>query len=178
MKKLCEMKDCLENLVQCELTNPSKANTHELGEAVDMIKDLYEAMYYSSIVKAMEENEENTKYYRPYDKKRIRRGRDTDLEDWMYDDYGYDKDNRGRYRERELTPDMMQRDPREGKSPISRKMYMESHELHHDSSKTMKELEKYMQELTEDIMDMIREATPEEKQVLKQKIATLSTKIN
>lgn len=73
---------------------------------------------------------------------------------------------------------MMQRDPREGKSPISRKMYMESHEMHHDSAKTMKELEKYMQELTEDIMDMIREATPEEKQVLKQKIATLSTKIS
>ena len=177
MKKLCEMKDCLENLVQCELANPSKANTHELGEAIDMIKDLYEAMYYSSIVKAMEENEENTKYYRPYDKKRMRHRLDTDLEDWMYDDYGYDKGNRGRYRERELTPDMIQRDPREGKSPISRKMYMESHELHHDSSKTMKELEKYMQELTHDITEMVSDASPEEKVMLQQKISMLASKI-
>ena len=41
----------------------------------------------------------------------------------------------------------------------------------------MKELEDYVQELTEDIMEMIEGASPEEKQILRQKISTLSTKI-
>ena len=41
----------------------------------------------------------------------------------------------------------------------------------------MQELEKYVQELSADITEMIAEATPEEKQLLKQKIATLSNKI-
>jgi hypothetical protein len=35
-----------------------KANAKELGEVVDMIKDLEEAMYYCSIIKAMEKSEE------------------------------------------------------------------------------------------------------------------------
>jgi hypothetical protein len=34
-----------------------------------------------------------------------------------------------------------------------------------------------MHELTNDIMEMIEDATPEEKQLLRQKITTLSTKI-
>jgi hypothetical protein len=41
----------------------------------------------------------------------------------------------------------------------------------------MQELEDYVHELTNDIMEMIEDATPEEKQLLRQKITTLSTKI-
>ena len=41
----------------------------------------------------------------------------------------------------------------------------------------MRELEDYAQELTSDLLEMIQDATPEEKQLLKQKIATLSNKI-
>lgn len=41
----------------------------------------------------------------------------------------------------------------------------------------MKDLEKYLQDLSEDIAEMIQDATPQEKQILQQKIATLSTKI-
>ena len=41
----------------------------------------------------------------------------------------------------------------------------------------MKELEKYAQELTQDIVDMVKESTPEEKQYLSKKIAALSNKI-
>ena len=69
------------------------------------------------------------------------------------------------------------RDSREGRSPMSRKTYVESKELHHDKAVQMKELDKYMQELTQDIVDMIKDASPEEKQLLKQKISVLSTKI-
>ena len=42
--------DCLQAQVDCNLKN---VNTKELGEVVDMIKDLEEAMYYCSIVEAM-----------------------------------------------------------------------------------------------------------------------------
>ena len=81
------------------------------------------------------------------------------------------------YREYEYPKDITRRDPKEGRSPVSRKMYMESKELHHDQSKKMQELETYVQELTSDLIEMIADATPEEKQLLKTKISTLSTKI-
>ena len=75
------------------------------------------------------------------------------------------------YREREMSRENLMRDPREGRSPLSRRMYMESKEMHQDTAKKMQELEKYVQELSADITEMIAEATPEEKQLLKQKIA-------
>jgi predicted transcriptional regulator len=68
------------------------------------------------------------------------------------------------------------RDAREGNSPKYRRMYMEG-KHQKDPQKQMQELENYMHELTNDIMEMIEDATPEEKQLLRQKITTLSTKI-
>ena len=41
----------------------------------------------------------------------------------------------------------------------------------------MKELDRYMTELTHDITEMIQDSSPEEKSLLQQKIATLATKI-
>jgi len=37
--------------------NLHQVDTHELGEVIDMIKDLEEALYYCSITKAMEESQ-------------------------------------------------------------------------------------------------------------------------
>jgi hypothetical protein len=42
----------------------------------------------------------------------------------------------------------------------------------------MRELEKYTQELTQDIVDMIQDATPEERQYLSKKMAALANKIS
>jgi hypothetical protein len=70
------------------------------------------------------------------------------------------------------------RDVREGKSPVSRRSYMESKEMHRDKSVKLKELETYMQELGHDITEMIQDASPEEKQLLQKKIAALATKID
>ena len=72
---------------------------------------------------------------------------------------------------------MMIRDSREGRSPIVRKNHMESKELHHDKATQMKELEDYMKELSADITEMIADASPEEKIVLKQKMSMLMDKI-
>ena len=58
------------------------------------------------------------------------------------------------------------RDEREGRSPVKRKMFMESKSNGSDSNKSMKELESYMQDLTADMMDLLDKASPEEKSIV------------
>jgi uncharacterized protein YPO0396 len=72
---------------------------------------------------------------------------------------------------------MMMRDEREGRSPKSRKTYMESKAQHSDKAMQMKELENYMQELTTDMVEMVEGSTQEEKQYLSKRIAALANKI-
>ena len=60
MERLKMMKDCLMAQVQAQMGNLDKVDVHELGEAIDMIRDLEEALYYCHIVKAMEEKEPNS----------------------------------------------------------------------------------------------------------------------
>ena len=69
------------------------------------------------------------------------------------------------------------RDYREGRSGEYRKMYMESKEMHKDKTVKMQELEKYMHELSNDMTEMISEVSPEEKQIMKNKLTTLAGKI-
>ena len=69
------------------------------------------------------------------------------------------------------------KDYREGRSGASRRSYMESKEMHDSKDKQMHELESYMRELNQDVMEMINDATPEEKQMLSQKLSTLAEKI-
>lgn len=187
MERIKTMKEQLMACVQGQMGNLANADAKELGEAVDMLKDLSEAEYYCSITKAMEQQEKEKE--RPYyymDRMIPYRDIDRDYGRMYYGDSGYggnqssgNSQSGGRnysYQEREYYPSNM-RDMREGRSPMSRKMYMESKEMHHDKAKTMKELETYMTELSQDITEMIRDASPEEKQLLQKKIATLATKI-
>jgi len=69
------------------------------------------------------------------------------------------------------------RDYREGRSPRSRRMYMEAKERKLDKATQLRELEKYMQELTQDMVEMIENASPEEKQYLEKKMTALASKI-
>lgn len=74
------------------------------------------------------------------------------------------------------------RDSREGRSGQSRRTYMETKEMHRsntpeDKQQKMKELEKYMGELSGDIAEMISDASNEEKTMLKSKLQTLAQKI-
>lgn len=74
------------------------------------------------------------------------------------------------------------RDGREGRSGMSRRSYMQTKEMHPDNSQEskqakMKELEKYMGELSGDITEMIAGASNEEKTMLKTKLQTLMQKI-
>ena len=59
MEKLEQMKECLVGMVEGQIYgNLDKVDAQELGAAVDMIKDLAEAIYYCTITEAMEEESE------------------------------------------------------------------------------------------------------------------------
>ncbi len=239
MEQLKTMKEMLVGCVQGQMTHLDTVDTKELGEAIDMIKDLSEAIYYCTVTKAMEEKEEKPEngnggmmyypvmYYREgntTDGRDSSRGgeggggrrnyeeymaypyyRDMDqMEGRMYYNGGGSSGSRGggggsgggggnsggsgggsssggsgsrNYSEREMPFGEMMRDRREGRSPQNRKMYMESKEMHKDKASQLQELEKYAQELTNDLVEMVEGASPEEKQFLSNKIATLATKI-
>ena len=63
MDQLKMMKDSLVNCVQGEISgNLEKVEAKELGEAIDMIKDLSEAIYYCTITEAMEKKDQEEQY--------------------------------------------------------------------------------------------------------------------
>lgn len=74
------------------------------------------------------------------------------------------------------------RDYREGRSGHARRGYMETKEAHpgnspEDKQRKTKELEKYMNELSSDVTEMISGASNEEKTMLKTKMQALLAKI-
>ena len=78
--------------------------------------------------------------------------------------------------------DGMMRDSKEGRSGQSRRSYIETKEMHkgntqQDKDMKLKELDKYMNELSSDISEMIHDSSNEEKTMLKQKLNGLIQKI-
>ena len=58
MKRLEQMTESLISCVQGQISgNLQQVDAKELGEAIDMIKDLEEAIYYCTITKALNEEE-------------------------------------------------------------------------------------------------------------------------
>ena len=149
MERLKIMKEQLMSSAQGELGNLKEADAKELGEVIDMIKDLSEAIYYCTVTEAMQETSKEKIHHRDMDKTSGR----------MY---------YGEYR----MPDY-----NEGRSPIVRKTYMESKMYGGDKHMQMKELEHYMRELSHDLTEMIEDASVEEKQMLQQKLNQLASKI-
>lgn len=204
MERLKHMKESLMNCVQGQLGDLSSVDAKELGEAIDMIKDLSEAIYYCTITESMEKSEKEKPMYYPVDY-RYYRDMDRNYGSMYYTDTqgmrGYrenqPRDSQGRFTEdgRSYTEyaygsgdnassmggsrnyPIEIRDYREGRSPMTRKTYMERKAHGATKEAQMKELEKYMHELTDDITEMVQGASPEEKQVLKTKISALATKI-
>ena len=170
MEKLKQMKECLTGIVEGQIYgNIDTVDAKELGEAVDMIKDLAEAIYYCTITEAMEKDDGGSSHRRMYyTPVKMRDGRPMPMHDYE-PMHPYEKDLR---EWRDTAP----RHPHEGKSPEYRKMYMSGKGVK-DKTHQMKELENYMHELMEDITEMIEDASPEEKALLQQKISMLATKI-
>lgn len=147
-KRLTTMIENLTNCVEYQMEHLEKANTCELGEAVDMLKDLHEALYYHTITEAMKGDGAYGDWPVEYKKK-----------DHLID--GLNEMTECAY---------------EGHSHKNRKMYMEAKHTK-DKATQLRELEKYMQELTSDMVEMIEDASAEEKQYLEKKISALASKI-
>lgn len=191
VEQLKQMKMNLVNCVQAQMANLKEIDSKELGEAIDMIKDLEEALYYCTITKSMEESgkkeheynqeREYPVYYRndrmsyPMNYN-MGGGNGSSMSYPMNYNMGYQDGNRQMPGESRNYPIEM-RDYREGRSPMTRRSYMESKEMHKDTRVKMQELDKYMQELSHDVVEMIEGATPEEKQLLQQKLNMLATKV-
>ena len=182
MEQLKQIKEQLVAAVQGQMGNLTETNTHELGAVIDMIKDLSKSMYYCSIVKAMEEAEKTEEYsnntnnyyyterYMPYQYHR-------DMDRMNGRMYYSDTEETSAYTTPVHEKDYpVMRDNREGRSPMRRKMYMEAKALHQDE-KAMNDLENYMRDLSQDVMEMITQASPEEKQILQKKMNVLATKL-
>lgn len=58
MCELTALKECLVSKVYEQFENIETIDTKEMGEAIDMIKDLAQTMYYCSVVEAMKNGEE------------------------------------------------------------------------------------------------------------------------
>lgn len=204
------MKETLMNCVQGQLGDLASVDAEELGEAVDMIKDLSEAIYYCTITESMEKGEkekgkekETIMYYpMPMEYANQGGGGSRNYRDMEYNmgrmyydgassyaqggsgggqgggggSRSYQDGNRQSEGESRNYPIEI-RDYREGRSPMTRKTYMER-KMHGGGKEVqVQELEKYMHELTNDIMEMLDGASVEEKQMLQKKISALATKI-
>lgn len=188
MEQLREIEKCLVSQIQAQCGDLKKVNAKELGEVVDMVKDLEEAMYYCSIIEAMEKSAEekqnmNINYYMEGDAGRNYYGGRMYYDGQSSSSSGNTSDSGMSGRKNyvpymEYAPYMMRDDKwRQDRSSTSRRMFMESKHEHKDNQQAMKELERYIYDLGEDLVDMVREATPEEKQVLINKIQQLTSKI-
>lgn len=198
VKSICET---IENAIKTQVDKGlDKVNTHELYEAVDIYKDLsevkknvIESCYKMQIMDAMEsydegEEDEERRYYNRYryangryapKGKGSRRGYHMTPEIYRSypDDWERDmdlSDGRMYYTE---TPHEWSRDYREGKSGMSRKSYMETKTMSKDKGETMKELEKYLSELSTDVTEMLKDASPEEKTMVRNKMQVLLQKV-
>ena len=197
MYHLKQMKDKLVEAIEKQVNgNLEYANTEELGDAVDMVKDLSEAIYYCTITEAMNDKSQSkqgnhypaTHYY----SEPMYRGYPDEYYTPMGEHYpimyssGNSSSGNGmggsRYYGDTSTRYMMYSDsypmlnPGNDRSSMVRKRYMEG-KMYNDKTNQMKELEQYTQELTNDLVDMVKDASPEEKQLLQQKIALLAQKI-
>lgn len=161
IKRMHEMIEKLSECAKCEIDKGiENIDPCEMGQVTDMMKDLAEAMYYRTLMKAMEESsaDETMEMFdrfddgrRFYDNYRYANGRFAPkgrgtrrgyeeppywhMTPEMYREMEHDRDmdrSSGRmyYTEPKMTQDGGMRDRREGKSGMSRRSYMESKELH------------------------------------------------
>lgn len=203
-----KLAECAEKQFESGIEN---IDTAEMGQVVDMMKDLSEAMYYRELTKAMQEFDaedvmemldrygDGRKFYDHYryaDGRFAPKGRGTYRRG--YEEPPYYHMTPEMYRNMEQYRDMDRGSGRmyytepsmssdssshmESRYDMAKRNYTESKELHRgntpdDKEHKMKELEKYMREIGSDIAEVISDASPEEKTLLKQKLQVIMQKI-
>lgn len=214
IKRMHEMQECLTEKALSELEKGTDhVDTCEMGQVVDMIKDLAEAEYRATITKAMEEAKEEEE---EYDKILLRELKEEYGEDTgrrFYDHYryadgrfapkGHGTYRRGyeeppywhmtpeRYHDMEHSRDMDRGNGRmyytepthtESRYESAKRAYTESKELHkgnepQDKEAKMRELEKYMKEMSDDLLNLMKGMSQEEMNMAKSKLSVLVSKM-
>ena len=208
IERMHKMIECLTEKALCELEKGTEnVDTCEMGQVVDMIKDLNEAEYKAVIVKAMKKADEEKE---EYDKMLLRELKEEYGEDAgrrFYDHYRY-ADGRfapkghGTYQRGysepyyHMTPEMYRDMDRYSRGRMyytetgmnesgydrAKRTYTETKEMHRgntpeDKKAKMQELERYAKSLTEDVVEMVSDMSDEEKNLLRTKMQILMQKI-
>lgn len=199
IKRMHEMIEKLSEAAECEFGKGiENVDTCEMDKVVDMIKDLSEAMYYRTLTKAMQESDTEEimemfdKYgddgKRYYDMWRYKSGRFAPKGRGTrrgYEEPPYYHMNPDMYKEH--TPEYYRDMDRESgrlyfSEPITmesrydkaKRMYTETKAKHNtgsveDKQLTLKEGEKMLNVIIDELMEMVNDATPEMKNMIKTK---------
>ena len=219
IERIHKMQECLTEKAVNELEKGiENVDTSEMGQVVDMIKDLAEAEYHSIISKAMKKADEEEEEYdkellralkaeygeeggrRFYDEYRYKttgryapKGKGTYVGRRGYEEPPYYHMNPDMYREHtpEYYRDMDRENGRlyfsepitmESRYDKAKRMYTETKEKHNsgsveDKQLTLKEGEKMLNVIIDELMEMVRDATPEMKNMIKTKGMSAMQKI-
>ena len=187
MEQLRNIEQCLIGTVQGQMGDLKKVNAKEMGEVIDMIKDLEEAMYYCSIIEAMDKTKEekaeykqqpmNISYYMEGGNNSGNNNTGAGTHHYVpYMEYAPYMMRDEQWRDDHLPKNYYSDGGNNGRSYYSRRMYMENKNNGEDQ-KAIKELDHYMKDLADDITEMIEKSTTEEKQILSNKLSQLAQKV-
>lgn len=214
IKRMHEMQECLTEKALSELEKGTDhVDTCEMGQVVDMIKDLAEAEYRATITKAMEKAKEEEEEYDKILLLELKEEYGEDTGKRFYDHYryadgrfapkGHGTYRRGyeeppywhmtpeRYHDMEYSRDMDKGNGRmyytepthtESRYESAKRAYTESKELHkgnepQDKEAKMRELEKYMKEMSDDLLNLMKGMSQEEMNMAKSKLSVLVSKM-
>lgn len=207
IKRMHEMIEKLSEAAECEFNKGiENVDTCEMDKVLDMMKDLSEAMYYRTLTKAMQESdtEEIMEMFdrygdsgkRYYDMWRYKNGRFAPKGRGTrrgYDEPPYYHITPDMYREHdpEYYRDMDRENGRlyfsepitmESRYDKAKRMYTETKAKHNsgsveDKQLTLKEGEKMLNVIIDELMEMVNDATPEMKNMIKTKGMSAMQKI-
>lgn len=184
------LKERFLSLVEGQVNgNIVNVDAKELGEVVDCAKDCaeicklcYEAEYYKTVVEAMKKTTEPEHYIQKYlpnmeDPKYYTSMRNYPMDDGHYPMYANMRNMDMNQGKMYYTEPSMENHTGNGRSYISRRGYMEAKNKHMDEETKTKEMEKYIADLSYDIADMVNNMKEPDKQMLKQKLVSISNTI-
>ena len=207
IKRMHEMIEKLSEAAECEFSKGiENVDTCEMGKVVDMMKDLSEAMYYRTLTKAMQESDTEEimemfdKYgddgKRYYDMWRYKSGRFAPKGRGTrrgYEEPPYYHMTPDQYKEHdpEYWRDLDRKDGKmyytepitmESRYDKAKRMYTETKAKHNsgsveDKQLTLKEGEKMLNVIIDELMEMVSDATPEMKNMIKTKGMSAMQKI-
>ena len=168
-----ELKTNFLNCVQGQMDHLKDVDTKEMGEVIDIIKDLSEAIYYCTITQSMQKT--NNQEEKPTEYRTVNYYTQMPRERVKY--YSQNPSTYDDYMPYDIKPDRIIHNPKEGKSYVYRKMYMDGKQQHKDKPFQIHELETYLQELSSDIVEMMKDSSSEQKEIFHQKMNNLINKI-